>query len=229
MNEIQIKYENEQLVVSSLQVAKDFEKEHKHVMESIVNLISSGVVENSADLFCKSSYIHEQNKQEYPMYLINRDGFSLLAMGFTGKKALEWKMKYIKAFNRMEMELNSPERILARALQIANTTINNLQIEVEEMKPKADYFDALVDRNLLTNLRDTAKELKVRQTDLINYLIEKKYLYRDQKNKLKPYSNYVQKGLFELKEFVSNGFSSNQVLVTPKGRETLRLLLKVSD
>lgn len=131
-----------------------------------------------------------------------------------------------KYFIQVEKEWNSPERVMARALTIANKTIETLKIENSEMKPKADYFDNLVERNLLTNFRDTAKELGLRQTDLINNLIEDGYVYRDQKSKLKPYAKYGKtgKGLFELKEFSRNDHSDIQTLITPKGRETFRLL-----
>ena len=131
-----------------------------------------------------------------------------------------------KYFIQVEKEWNSPERVMARALTIANKTIKTLKIENSEMKPKADYFDNLVERNLLTNFRDTAKELGLRQTDLINNLIEDGYVYRDQKSKLKPYAKYGKtgKGLFELKEFSKNDHSDVQTLITPKGRETFRLL-----
>ena len=131
-----------------------------------------------------------------------------------------------KYFIQVEKEWNSPERVMARALTIANKTIETLKIENSEMKPKADYFDNLVERNLLTNFRDTAKELGLRQTDLINNLIEDGYVYRDQKSKLKPYAKYGKtgKGLFELKEFSKNDHSDIQTLITPKGRETFRLL-----
>lgn len=131
-----------------------------------------------------------------------------------------------KYFIQIEKEWNSPERVMARALTIANKTIETLKIENSEMKPKADYFDNLVERNLLTNFRDTAKELGLRQTDLINNLIEDGYVYRDQKSKLKPYAKYGKtgKGLFELKEFSRNDHSDIQTLITPKGRETFRLL-----
>lgn len=67
------------------------------------DLIGKGRVQNGGDpMFIKSSYTHPQNKQTYPLYLMNRDGFSLLVMGFTGKTALEWKLQYIRAFNQME-------------------------------------------------------------------------------------------------------------------------------
>ena len=91
----------------SLQVAKKFGKRHDKLVTEIErmysDLIGKGCAQNGGNpLFIKSSYVHSQNKQTYPMYLMNRDGFSLLVMGFTGKKALEWKLQYIKAFNQME-------------------------------------------------------------------------------------------------------------------------------
>ncbi len=136
----------------------------------------------------------------------------------------------------LEKAWNTPEQIMARALKIADQTIANLTVRNKELEkenammlPKADYFDALVNRNLLTNFRDTAKELKVGEKAFINFLIERKYIYRDQRKKLKPYAN-KNDGLFELKEFNAryNDHSDVQTLITPKGRETFRLLIGAS-
>ena len=91
---------NNQVVVSSRQVADDFGKQHKDVLESIRGILAA---ENSATKFFYESTFTNRGKQ-YPEYLMNRDGFSLLVMGFTGEKALEWKVKYINAFNAMEQE-----------------------------------------------------------------------------------------------------------------------------
>lgn len=90
-----------QAVVNSLDIAEHFGREHKNVAQSIQNLVA----ENSAakSLFFETTY--ENRGKQYPMYLMNRDGFSLLCMGFTGAKALEWKLKYIDAFNKMEKTL----------------------------------------------------------------------------------------------------------------------------
>ncbi|AKS37399.1 antirepressor [Anoxybacillus gonensis] len=104
-------------------------------------------------------------------------------------------------------------------------TVRKQNEQIAIMQPKADYFDALVDRRLLTNFRDTAKELKVRPKAFVDWLIDKKYIYRDQKGKLKPYAQYVP-SLFELKEWERNGRADVQTLVTPKGRETFRILLQ---
>mgnify|MGYP003591393121 CR=1 FL=1 len=98
---------NNQVVVSSRQVAENFGKQHRHVLDSIKEIV--GVAEFSADLFRAAIYTHPQNKQRYPEYLMNRDGFTLLAMGFTGEKALQWKLKYIQAFNEMEEQLKNPQ------------------------------------------------------------------------------------------------------------------------
>lgn len=94
------------------------------------------------------------------------------------------------------------------------------------MQPKADYFDMLVDRNLLTGIRDTAKELGIRQNDFVRFLLDKGYLFRTKKGKLRPYATYVDSGLFEMKEFVNDktGYMDTQTLITPKGKETFRLL-----
>lgn len=92
-------------VCDSLQVTEKFEKEHRNVMRDITNLLENtegACSKLSRPLFLKNSYIHPQNKQRYPKYYMTRDGFTLLTMGFTGQKSLEWKLKYINAFNRME-------------------------------------------------------------------------------------------------------------------------------
>ena len=116
MNEIKINNDNGTLTVSSLQVAKDFEKEHRNVVQAIEEL-KKGVAEKSADLFIESSYQHPQNKQTYKCYNLTRDGFSLLVMGFTGKKALEWKLKYIEAFNLMEQKIRERYSDISPQLQ----------------------------------------------------------------------------------------------------------------
>lgn len=100
--------------------------------------------------------------------------------------------------------------------------------QIALMKPKADYFDALVDRNLLTNFRDTAKELHIKERRFIDWLLENKYIYRDQRGMLKPYAQYVP-DFFQLKEWERNGKTGVQTLVTPKGRETFRLLLQQKE
>lgn len=135
----------------------------------------------------------------------------------------------------IEQALTNPDFLIQLATQlktekeknkVLEVKVSTLTVDNQIMQPKAEYFDELVDRNLLTNIRDTAKELKVKQKDFVNFLIEKKYLYRDKSGKLLPYAKHTETGLFELKEFINDktGFSSTQTLITPKGKETFRLL-----
>lgn len=98
----------------------------------------------------------------------------------------------------------------------------------EELSPQELMAKALlVARNLLTNFRETAKELGIKEKDFVGWLLEHKYIYRDQKNKLMPYAA-KNNGLFEVKERTGrhNDWAGTQTLITPKGRETFRLLCK---
>lgn len=137
-------------------------------------------------------------------------------------------------FIAVEEQWNSPDAIMARALQLSNAKLKEMQITVSAptvenqiMKPKAEYFDELVDRNLLTGIRETAGELGVKQNQFVAFLLEKKYMYRDKKGKLTAYAKPLSDGLFERKECVNEKtqWKGTQDLVTPKGRETFRLLM----
>lgn len=128
----------------------------------------------------------------------------------------------------------SPQELMAKALLVAQKTLTDRDARIKEltaqnqiMQPKAEYFDELVARNLLTNFRETAKELGIKEKDFIGWLLDHKYVYRDQKNKLMPYAA-KNNGLFEVKEGKGrhNDWAGTQTLITPKGRETFRLLCK---
>lgn len=142
-------------------------------------------------------------------------------------------------FLEVEKRWNSPEAIMARALQFAERQLaevtsqnrqlmaenSRLSVDVAIMQPKSDYFDELVDRNLLTSFRDTAKELQIPPKKFTQWLLDHKYIYRDKKGKLVPYEK-KNNGLFEVKECFNEKtqWSGCQTMVTPKGRETFRLL-----
>lgn len=121
-------------------------------------------------------------------------------------------------------------RVITQALHalcLAEECLSALLSECEEMKRKADYYDELVDRSFLSSLRVTAKQLGVGEKALIRFLLQKGYLYRDQKGKLMPYARQIERGLFAVKECYNekNEWSGVQTLVTPKGRERFQLLL----
>lgn len=103
--------------------------------------------------------------------------------------------------------------------------------KVDELSPKADYFDNLVDSKLLTNFRDTAKELGYSQTEFTGWLLTNGYVYKDSRGIIKPYEPYRKQGLFEMKDFKNpyNGFSGARTYVTVKGKNTFRLLMQVPD
>ena len=118
--------------------------------------------------------------------------------------------------------LTFAEALRAYADEVEAHERTQQQLAIAE--PKAQYFDNLVERNLLTNFTTTAKEFGIKRKDFINYLLDNGYIYRDQQGNLLPYAIHVPH-LFEVKEYSKDAHSGVQTLVTPKGRETLRLLL----
>ena len=145
-----------------------------------------------------------------------------------------------KYFIDLEKAWNTPEQIMARALRMADKTISSLQDQVKQvslqnsqllvdkqiMQPKADYFDELVDRNLLTSFTDCSKELGIKRKTFIGFLIDHDYIYRDKKGNLVPKANSKADGLFEVKQCSNQKtkWAGCQTLITPKGVETFKLL-----
>ena len=125
MDNLVFRGQNDQVLTTSLKVAEVFEKEHKHVLDAVRKLFTA---ENSAvkQMFQESTYLNERN-QSQPMFVMNRDGFTLLAMGFNGKKALDFKIAYIDAFNKMEAELKSQQ---TKQLSAAESLLQSVQLLV---------------------------------------------------------------------------------------------------
>ncbi|WAE46377.1 phage regulatory protein/antirepressor Ant (plasmid) [Levilactobacillus brevis] len=138
MNDLVI-MKDQQAVTSSLQVADTFEKEHKNIMRDIDKLLESGGSKLSREMFATGAY--ENRGKQYPMYYMNRDGFTLLAMGFTGDKALQFKLQYIKAFNEMEQQVKfQVPSTLPEALRLAADQAEKISV----LQPKADYTDKML-------------------------------------------------------------------------------------
>lgn len=110
--------------------------------------------------------------------------------------------------------------------KLLEVKVSELTVDKQIMQPKADYFDELVDRNLLTGIRDTANELGIGQKKFVNFLLDKKFMYRSKKGNLKAYANHIRDGLFENVECYNekSTWKGTQYMITPKGRETFRLL-----
>lgn len=138
MNDIILSTQNGEPVASSRQIAENFGKEHKHVLAAVRQIL---VAENSATKFFHETTF-EYRGQKFPEYLMNRDGFSLLVMGFTGKAALEWKLKYIAAFNEMEKKLAQPQIPQGNSLQALNLLVKSLNEQQDAMNRLQVNVDA---------------------------------------------------------------------------------------
>jgi Rha family phage regulatory protein len=188
-----------QLVVSSRQVAEHFEKRHADVLAGIENIKT----ENSAvtPMFCETTYTAGTGKA-YKEYLMNRDGFMLLVMSFTGKKALEWKIKYIEAFNAMEKALKqqSPSYLLEDPIERAKRWIEEQQEKklalaaLEESKPKVATYDALVSNEGYVGLREMAKMLGYPVNKMGAYVCEIGMCYK-QGSIYYPYAQFNNNGM----------------------------------
>lgn len=222
------------IVTTSRIVAEKFGKRHDHVLRSIKNLDCS---QEFAHLnFGECSYVNENNR-EMPEYTITRDGFSFLAMGFTGKKAAKFKEDYITAFNRMESAMVEPKQlstveILELALKTEKEKLR-LESEVKRLEPKATMYDKVMDNGEMVDIGQIAKIFNVGlgRNQMFEYLREQRILFGKRNE---PYQEYVNRGYFVLKfkTIERNNhpdFTVTKVLVTKKGMNFLASLLKVNQ
>lgn len=187
MNEIVYRGESNQPLTNSKLVAEVFGKEHRNVVRDIKNLIEGGVLKNEqTPMFEETTYINEQNKQSYPMFIMNQDGFTLLAMGFNGKKAMEFKLKYIEAFNAMKRQIEQskpsvPQNYLEalkslvkaeeekqqlalenkkQQEQILTISKTNMELgnKITEMLPKVSYYDKILQSNATMTVTQIAQD-----------------------------------------------------------------------
>lgn len=159
MNKNLIQVVNNELTTTSLLVAEKFHKNHAHVLRDIDSLINrmseDNPISDSPKLFVRSEYSTSQNKS-VPMYVMNRDGFALLAMGFTGKEALTWKLEYIKAFNKMEKLIHSgAPTITDNRLEIAKLLVKAPRASIKAIKELyPEYFTPETETSVLECVSD---------------------------------------------------------------------------
>lgn len=233
---------NYQALTDSLLVAKKFGKNHLHILRDIRNLMG-GVSKNGlTPLFVETTYINEQNGQQYPKFVMGRDGFTLLAMGFTGQKAMKFKLDYIEAFNKMENLLKSDDYILQRSQEILSKRLEILtqqntqltqQIEqqakqIEQDKPKVLFADAVTaseDSILIGELATilNQKGVKIGQNRLFTYLRDNGYLCKEGERRNQPTQKALDLGLFQVKKSTINApngsiIVSSTTKVTGKGQ-----------
>lgn len=199
-----VKVENNQIVTDSRSVAEHFGKRHNDVTEVIRKLLATE--KSVTKMFHESKF--EYRGQEFPMYLMNRDGFSLLVMGFTGAKALEWKLKYIEAFNEMEKQLVNKNTLalpdFTNPVEAARAWANEYEAKQKAltenavMKPKADFYDTVANTESLFSMADVAKTLDmgIGRNKLFAFLRDKGILDKDNH----PYQKYVDAGYLRLIE-----------------------------
>lgn len=178
------------------------------------------------ELLLNLGYAKQSITQADHIYILSERGYAKLIKIMDTDYAWEVHDKLMdEYFLLREKEAPKGENLIALAVIEAHRILEDKERQIEQMKPKVQYFDALVDRNLLTSFRDTAKEFGIRERKFLEFLLDKKFIYRHQKGKLRPYAE-KRNGLFELKEYNNNGHPGVQTLITPKGRETFRLLLE---
>lgn len=240
MKELVFKGESNQVLTSSLLVADKFGKNHKHVLDAIRELISSAEKSAVLKMFVPSTYIASNNK-ENPMFIMNRDGFTLLAMGFTGEKALQFKLEYINAFNKMEEAIknggfNVPKSFREALLLAAEQqeVIENQQKQIEEKnakieadKPKVLFSEAVSASNKSILVRELAKLItqngyQIGEKQLYERLRKAGYLCSSGESYNQPTQTYMNMGLFHLKKtsVICDGKSKVYTVtkVTPKGQ-----------
>lgn len=174
---------NEGLKTDSRIIAEKFEKRHDNVQRDIRALIDSnpewGVLN-----FEETPYVDPQNGQTYQMYEMTRDGYSMLVMGFTGKKAMDWKIKFLAAFNMMEERLRttpamlSGPQLMAAALIEANATMTAQAQQIESMQDDVAAHERLTKADGSLNITEAAKNLGMRPKDLFDWLSHNGWIYK---------------------------------------------------
>lgn len=222
MNELVFRTGKGAPVTSSLLVANKFNKEHKHVLEAIRELMRSA--EKAAHFFKSDIYTDSMNRKQ-ELFLMNRDGFSLLVMGFTGDKALNFKLEFIEAFNALEKQVEISHQFkipqtLSEALQLAADQAKQIELQetqIKELEPKAEVFEQIANADNLMALNEVAKSIGMGRNILMNSLREKSIFRKNNT----PYQQYIDSGYFvvKIKAIVFNGSTGNypQTYCTGKG------------
>ena len=222
MNELVFKVANDQALTNSLLVAEKFGKKHYHVIDSIRNLLNSH--EKSGQYFVLDTYVDNSGK-ENPMYVMNRDGFTLLVMGFTGEKALQFKIDYIEAFNKMEQTIKSGNYLVPHSFSEALMLAAKQQEQIEEQQkkikqdaPKVLFADAVATSQRSCLVSELAKIIQqngvnIGQNRLFQWLRDNGYLCAKGQYYNQPTQRAMEMGLFEIKQTTINK-PDGSILVT---------------
>lgn len=199
IEEIILKSQDGKILASSREISERFEKRHGDVIEKIAKLEEEiQPTENSVRYFTPTEY--EDLKGEMRKeYLLTRDGFSLVVMGFNGNKALQWKLKYIEAFNKMEQTLKDqnksalPGTYKDALIQLLEQVERNEQLEEENkvLLPKGDYHDKVLNKDGLIATTVIAKDLGLTSAAKLNQIMFlNRIIYKNQSGTWCPYAKY---------------------------------------
>lgn len=196
MSDIVLSMQSGEPVASSRQIAENFEKNHNHVLRDIDSLKKD--VSNFGQMFFETT-APDSYGREQRAYLMNRDGFTLLAMGFTGKAALEWKLKYIAAFNEMEKKLTEQpqltrSQLLATALIAAHEELEEKDKRIAELTPDAEFARAVCIADNCRTATSIAKDYGLTAEKLNKLLYSQRVQYKDSDGQWVLYKPYQGKG-----------------------------------
>lgn len=229
---------------NSRDVAEFFGKEHRHILRDIDALIAvePALAEGGVPNFGQTQYVEGQNGQTYRSFDMDRDGFAVLAMGFTGAKALRWKLQYISTFNAMEAEiaarpvmdpvaaLNDPATMRGLLLSYSEKVLT-LEAANATLVPKAEALDRIATADGSLSITEAAKALQIRPKDLFDYLSHHGWIYkRPGSANWLGYQSKTSGGLMEHKVTTvlrADGTEkvAEQVRVTAKGMTRLASLI----
>lgn len=233
-NEIKLLNQDGKVVVSSRVVAQDFGKRHNDVLRAIESKLEN-VILRSQNYFIESTYKVEGNNKSYKEYLMTRDGFAFIVMGFTGSKADEFKLKYIEVFNKMEetiknnkLQLSNEQKAILQVVQsqtqeermmalveYKDIVTKPLVEKIEELKPQADNFKKYMDSDGLITVTEVARIIGINRNEIFRFLREKEFVCKE---KALPTVKGIEKGIL-VQKFTSSGYLTMKV--TTKGVDFL--------
>ncbi|PFK01360.1 Rha family transcriptional regulator [Bacillus cereus] len=236
MKELVFVNNNNEVVTDSLMVAEVFGKEHRNVMQAIRNLqdelLSIGDQKGVLS-FQHTVYKHPQNNQSYPKCDMTKDGFTLLAMSFTGIKALEFKTKYIKEFNKMEEHIRKngglkvPTNFLEAIKECVRLEETRLQLEtkIEEDKPKVEYHDRVLESESTYTATQIAAEFGMSAIKM-NRVLKAMGIQRKVGGQWVLRTAFMNQGYTDTKTYEYEDNKTNQQLRwTEKGRNFIHKLI----
>lgn len=230
-----------QQVEAETPIAEKFGKQHGHVMRDIRSLIETKP-DWGVSNFGETPYVDAQNGQTYQMYEMTRDGYSMLVMGFTGRAAMDWKIKFLAAFNAMEaqlraqsqaatIDLNDPAQLVPLLTSYAQRT-QIAEAKVAEYQPKVEAFDRLDTAAGNLTLRPAAKVLGVPEHKFKAWMQVNRWAFRQSgKGPLQAYREKIEAGYLDHKlgryvdEHTGEDKTSITLVITPKGMARLAQLL----